>query len=76
MELVLEPDADGRATAAARAAAQSVDLGFARGDRTPPNPWWRAGLVEAIERYPSWPTPPQIYEAAPSPRSTRGATLA
>jgi hypothetical protein len=76
MELVLEPDADGRATVAARAAAQSVGLSFARGDRTPPNPWWRAGLVEAIERDPSWPTPAQPYEAAPSPRKTRGATRA
>ena len=76
MELVLQPEGDWRATTAARAAAQRAGLSFARGEGTPPNPWWRAGLVEAIERDPSWPTPPRLYEAAPSPRSTRGATRA
>ena len=40
------------------------------------NAWWRAGLAEAIERDPSWPTPARPYEAAPSPRRTRGATRA
>jgi hypothetical protein len=76
MELRLEPNGDASATAAACAAAQRVGVTLARGDRTTPNAWWRAGLVEAIERYPSWPSPPQPYEAAPSPRSTRGATRA
>ena len=76
MELRLEPDGDGSATAAVLAAAERVGVTLARADRTKPNAWWRDGLVEAIERYPSWPTPPQRYEAAPSPRSTRGATRA
>jgi hypothetical protein len=76
MELRLEPDGDGSATAAARAAAERLGVTPARGDRTTPNAWWRDGLVEATERCPSWPPPPLPYEAAPSPRSTRGATRA
>ena len=76
MDLVLEPNADGDIAAVARAAAARAGLSFLRGQRTPPSPWWRAGLTEAIERDPSWPTPARPYEAAPSPRSTRGATRA
>jgi hypothetical protein len=76
VELVLAPDGDGRATTVARVAAARAGLTFVRGQRTPPNAWWRAGIVDAIERDPSWPTPALPYEVAPSPRSTRGATRA
>ena len=76
MEFVLEPDSDDGLAAVARTAAASVGLSFVPGHRTPPDSWWRAGLAEAIERDPSWPTPARPYEAAPSPRSTRGATRA
>ena len=76
MDLVLEPDVDGGIAAAARAAADRAGLSFQPGQLTPPNAWWRAGLAEAIERDPSWPTPARPYEAAPSPRRMRGATRA
>ena len=77
MELVLEPDSDGGlAASAVRAAVTRAGQGVVPGHRTPPDRWWRAGLAEAIERDPSWPTPPRPYEAARSPRSTRGATRA
>jgi hypothetical protein len=58
MELVFESDPDGGAAAeAARVAAERAGLSLVPGHRTPPSPWWRAGLDEAIERDPSWPTP-------------------
>ena len=71
------PDADdGAAATAARAAVVRAGLSLVPGHRTPPDPWWRAGLAEAIERDPSWPTPALPYDEARSPRSTRGATRA
>ena len=73
---MLAPDVDGGIAAAARAAADRAGLSFQPGQRTPPNAWWRAGLAEAIERDPSWPTPAGPYVAARSPRRTRGATRA
>jgi hypothetical protein len=76
MDLVLEPDADGDVAAAARAAVARAGLSVVPGQRTPPRAWWGAGLAEAIERDPSWPTPARPYEDAPSPRRTRGATRA
>ncbi len=38
--------------------------------------WWRAGLVDALERAPSDVPRPSAYEAVRSPRSTLGATRA
>lgn len=76
MELSLEPDTDGGVAAATRAAVARAGLSFAPGGEAPPNPWWRAGLLDAVARYPTWPTPARPYEAAPSPRSNRGATRA
>lgn len=38
--------------------------------------WWRAGLAEAVDRVPAGRPRPSAYEAARSPRSTRGATRA
>ena len=77
MKVVLEPESDGAAARAATAAALRIGLSF-----TPANGsaaasgWWRAGLAEAIERAPTRPEVTRRYEAARSPRSTRGATRA
>ena len=38
--------------------------------------WWRAGLVDALERAPSGVPRPSAYDAVRSPRSTLGATRA
>ena len=38
--------------------------------------WWRAGIADAVERYPAVEPRPAAYEAARSPRNSRGATRA
>jgi hypothetical protein len=75
VEIRLENDPDGDATAAARLAAERAGVAAETGGA--PGLWWRAGLADAVERAPE----PRAaaapgYEAAPSPRSTRGATRA
>ena len=77
MELELAPDADRQTVAAARVAAARAGLALAPPRRPDARPWWRAGLEDAISRAPSVASAaPLRYEAARSPRSTRGATRA
>jgi hypothetical protein len=76
MELELVPppdDAAGRRAVVRAVADAGVALEPRPGDASD---WWHAGLAEAVDREPSAPFRPPSYEAAPSPRSTRGATRA
>jgi hypothetical protein len=54
----------------------AVDRAVAELDGETSSAWWRAGVVEALERAPSDGHRPSAYEAARSPRSTLGATRA
>lgn len=74
LELVPPPDDPAGAAVVVRAAAVA---GLRLADRPAPDgAWWRAGLAEAVERSPAVVLRSPVYEAAPSPRSTRGATRA
>ena len=74
MEIELADDQDGRIGKAASAAA--LGTGLLSADRRPAaSPWWRVGVAEALDRAPDGVVPAR-YEAARSPRSTRGATRA
>jgi hypothetical protein len=76
MAVTLEPNSDPAISAAVRA---SVALAGLEGGSDPVLPkgsaWWRAGLEEARGRAPV-ATGAARYEAARSPRRTRGATRA
>jgi hypothetical protein len=65
----LVPDADPAKLAAVERALAGLDDGT-------PSPWWRAGLVDALENAPSDAPRSSAYEAARSPRSTLGAKRA
>ena len=71
MSVELFPEAS---TAEQEAVARALGLAGETASKT--SHWFRAGLVDALERYPPWPPPPRPYEAARSPRNTRGATRA
>ena len=64
----------GAGAAEQEAVRRAIDLTAEAASRTAP--WWRAGLVDALERAPSDAPRPSVYEAARSPRSTLGATRA
>ena len=75
MDLTIEPAEDGVAEAARRACAVEgiavrPDAAFDRGA------WWQAGLADAIARAPEPQDADEPYDAARSPRRTRGATRA
>jgi len=75
MAVTVEPNSDPAISAAVRA---SVALAGLHGGSDPiPNgsAWWRAGVEEALGRL-SVETGAARYDAARSPRSTRGATRA
>lgn len=75
MELRLEPAGDAATVEAARRAAALVGAVPQRlwSDR---GAWWRAGVAEAVEGRSVVPRPGRAYDAARSPRRTRGATRA
>jgi hypothetical protein len=75
VEIELADDPDGRIAHAASAAAAAVGLELSADRRPVVSAWWRAGLAEALERTPDGSDPAR-YDAARSPRSTRGATRA
>jgi hypothetical protein len=69
-----DPDAEDVVARAARDAGVPLDRAA-----SVPGAWWRAGLVDAVEPLPLRPSASArsgSYDAAPSPRSTRGATRA
>ena len=71
MGVELVPEAGAAEQEAVR---RAIDLTTEAAWRTAP--WWRAGLVDELERAP-WEVPrPSAYEAVRSPRSTLGATRA
>ena len=75
MAVTVEPNSDPAISAAVRV---SVALAGLHGGSDPiPNgsAWWRAGVEEALGRAPV-ETGAARYDAARSPRSTRGATRA
>ena len=76
MELFVEPAPEPAVVEAARLAAARAGVGELR----PPAPdrghWWRAGLDDATDRLLGLHAGPADYVAAPSRRSTRGATRA
>ena len=71
MGVELVPEADAAEQEAVR---RAIDLTAEAASKTAP--WWRAGLVDALERAPSDVPRPSAYEAVRSPRSTLGATRA
>ena len=75
MEIELAHDPDGRIAKAASAAAGYAGLDLSADGRAAGSAWWRAGVAEALERTPEGVLPSR-YDAARSPRSTRGATRA
>ena len=75
MPVAVDEDADGRLPAVVEAAVAQSQLG-SREPCPAGSAWWRAGLAETLARETWSPRRPPAYEAAPSPRSTRGATRA
>ena len=64
----------GASAAEQKAVRRAIDLTAEMASKT--SPWFRAGLVDALERAPSDVPRPSAYEAVRSPRSTLGATRA
>ena len=76
MDLALADDLDGLAARAAHTAVSEAGIELHDGARRAnSSAWWRAGVEEALGRA-SVETGADRYEAARSPRSTRGATRA
>ena len=75
MDVTIEPDVDPAISEAVRVSVDraGLDAGPAREPRG--SAWWRAGVAEALLRAPDGPAPAG-YDAARSPRRTRGATRA
>jgi hypothetical protein len=70
----LGPDARDEVTLAALVAAARAGVRV-----SPPSgrdEWWRAGIADAVERSPAVEPRAAAYDAARSPRNTRGATRA
>ncbi|HET9243172.1 MAG TPA: hypothetical protein VFN99_06990 [Gaiella sp.] len=78
MDLELSPGADRQTVAAARAAAESAGLVLGSARRPHASAWWRAGVEDAVCGGSAAPEAVAAlpYDAARSPRSTRGATRA
>ena len=76
MDIALADDLDGRVARAARTAVSEAGIELDDGARRAnSSAWWRAGLEEALDRTPV-ETGAARYDAARSPRNTRGATRA
>ena len=75
MEVTVEPNADPGISEAVRASVARVDLDAGSAPVANRSAWWRAGVEEALGRTPV-ETGPARYDAARSPRRTRGATRA
>jgi hypothetical protein len=76
MELVVEPAPDPGVAEAARLAAARAGVGELSPLVTGRGRWWRAGVDDATEHPPGLRRVAADYVAAPSRRSTRGATRA
>jgi len=76
MELVVEPAPEPGVAEAARLAAARAGVGELTPWVTDHGRWWRAGLDDANECPPGLRRAAADYVAAPSRRSTRGATRA
>ena len=70
MDVVVEPEVDPALSEAVRASVARAGVDVEPRQRA--SAWWRAGVADALERTPGRPR----YDAARSPRSTRGATRA
>ena len=70
MDVVVEPEVDPALSEVVRASVARAALDV--DPRHGASAWWRAGVADALERTPAGPA----YDAARSPRSTRGATRA
>jgi hypothetical protein len=76
MELFVEPAPEPAVAEATRIAAARAGVDEFRPPATDRGHWWRAGLDDATDRLPGPRAGPADYVAAPSRRSTRGATRA
>ena len=82
MDFALEPDVDPAISEAVRASAARAGAIIGSLSHTAPGAWWLAGVAEATETSARPSTPAEAddvaapYEAARSPRRTRGATRA
>ena len=75
MDFTLEPEVADEALDAVRVSAARVGVSVTPVATTRGSAWWRAGVEEAVEQAPLEVVAPR-YDAARSPRSTRGATRA
>lgn len=69
----LVPEGGASDYAAVRSALAAAGLDAGKSERSS---WWRAGLADALTSAPADRRRSSRYEAARSPRSTRGATRA
>lgn len=76
MELVIGPEPEVGVAEAARRASVQAGIQLLPQATSGRGSWWRDGLADAVERGPVAPDAPTPYDAAPSPRRTRGATRA
>ena len=72
----MEPAAEPGVAEAVRLAAARAGIGEANQQALDLGHWWRAGLEDATARPPALRPAGADYVAAPSRRSTRGATRA
>ena len=75
MEVTVEPDADAEIAEAVRTSVARLGLDAGCAPVANRSAWWRAGVEEALGRAPVERGPAR-YDAARSPRRTRGATRA
>jgi hypothetical protein len=75
VRLAIADDPDGRVSVVARAALSHAGLDLAAARQPGTSAWWRAGVADAIDGAPM-KVAGRAYDAARSPRSTRGATRA
>jgi hypothetical protein len=75
VDFTLEPEVADEALDAVRISAARLGVSVTPGAPRRDCAWWRAGVEEAVEQAPLEVVAPR-YDAARSPRSTRGATRA
>jgi hypothetical protein len=76
VDLTLGSDSGDDVTRAVRTAIVRAGVELARYPTAERSAWWSAGLAAAVERGLPSGDEPSPYDAARSPRSTRGATRA
>jgi len=77
MDFTLDPAPDAATSEAVRVSVAAAGVGVRPGSGDARAAWWHAGVADAVDRaVVSFDPRPLRYDAALSPRSTRGATRA